>query len=87
MQSGVIVAVAFLAGAVAIGIYDVFCIFSPSTCDTASHYLQLWSKANPLIPLLSGVLIGHLFFGSVCSENRVVTVVSPPAKERIHAGE
>ena len=66
MQSGQMAAYFIVLAFAMVGIYDVFCVFNPQRCATASHFIQVWSAKNPLLPLLCGVLIGHLFFGNVC---------------------
>jgi len=63
---GQLVAIFMFVCAGLVGVYDIFCIFNPAKCATASYWVQTWSRTNPLIPLACGALIGHLFFGTVC---------------------
>jgi len=57
-------AVGFLTVCVAIGLYDIWAIYTPGDCPTVSHYIQRWSKESPLLPLVGGMVLGHLFFAT-----------------------
>ena len=42
--------------------WDMWAIFSGHEQHTISSVIRQWSKAYPFLPLMVGVLVGHLFF-------------------------
>lgn len=42
--------------------YDVYAVFALPPNSTVSFQLSEWSQRFPVIPLLLGLLIGHLFW-------------------------
>lgn len=55
-------AVGFLCFLFALGVYDVYAVFFLPEERTVSHYLRLWSERVPVLPLVVGIVIGHIFF-------------------------
>lgn len=42
--------------------YDLFAYFKAGNWGTVSSVIWVWSKEYPIIPFLTGVLMGHLFW-------------------------
>jgi hypothetical protein len=55
-------ALAFLLVLGAVAAYDLLAVFSSGAWVTVSEVIVQWSAQYPLVPLLAGVVIGHLFF-------------------------
>lgn len=43
-------------------IFDTYAAFSAGAVDSVSTVLYHWAQRWPIIPLVVGILIGHLFF-------------------------
>lgn len=54
--------VALLVVLVCIWIWDVWCIVQGDTSNTVSVTIMEWSIQWPILPLLVGIGIGHLFW-------------------------
>lgn len=48
-----------------VGIYDIAVRYDFVHGESVSYFLREWSKELPLLPVLIGILIGHLFFPSI----------------------
>lgn len=58
-----LVAVMFLAMVGLVGLFDLWLVLgAPTGSRTVSSWVIEWSHQYPILPLLVGVLIGHLFF-------------------------
>jgi TctA family transporter len=44
------------------GAYDVYATFYLDHSSTVSYLLQSWAVQFPILPLLVGILLGHLFW-------------------------
>lgn len=64
-EAGFWVAAWILGNLVLVGLFDLWNLYSIDPGNTASFYVQQWSRQNPLLPLTVGMILGHLFFGSV----------------------
>lgn len=64
-EAGFWVAAWILGNLVLVGLFDLWNLYSIDSGGTASWYVQSWSRENPLLPLAVGMVLGHLFFGSV----------------------
>jgi hypothetical protein len=56
------VAVALVAVATGVALFDVFAAFSPEKWRTVSDVIGDWSTRWPILPFLAGLLTGHLFW-------------------------
>lgn len=45
-----------------IALYDFWCVYSDTPCWSVSEWVQHWSTESPLVALLLGIILGHLFF-------------------------
>lgn len=57
-----VMAIIFVGSLAGIGAYDSYCLFADTPGITVSAVLREWSEAFPILPLLLGVVVGHLFF-------------------------
>lgn len=57
-----ILATLLLANVVGAGLWDIIATYRGDTHDTVSTTLREWSIAWPVLPLLVGVIIGHIFW-------------------------
>lgn len=44
------------------GLYDVYAVYFLRPQDTVSWYLRAWSTELPVLPMLIGLVLGHLLF-------------------------
>lgn len=52
----------FLIVLAVIGAYDCYALWWLPAGNTVSYYLRDWSEQLLVLPLLVGILLGHLFF-------------------------
>lgn len=45
-----------------VGLWDAWVLVQGRPDDTVSHVMIGWSQRYPLLPLLIGLLLGHLFW-------------------------
>jgi hypothetical protein len=57
-----ILAAVLLAMCFAAGLWDVLVTYGGHPQDTVSNVIQQWSVMYPVLPLLIGLLIGHIFW-------------------------
>jgi hypothetical protein len=60
---GPILCLALLASAAAVGVWDTYATYGPGQEYTVSALVTAWARQWPVLPLLLGVLLGHLFWG------------------------
>jgi hypothetical protein len=60
----IIVAAILLAALASAGAWDIFSAYRGYESSTISEVVQDWSTRWPVLPLLIGVLLGHLFWPS-----------------------
>src|SRR6476660_1434960 len=65
--------VLLLCFVLAVGVFDFIALQSNGRLMTISQVIQGWSSQYPLIPLLTGVVLGHLFFPT-----RIAGTPNPP---------
>lgn len=58
----IIIACLILAALAAAGAWDVYVIFGQPEWVTVSALLSEWSHTFPVLPMLVGLLLGHLFW-------------------------
>src|SRR5689334_3437157 len=76
----------------AVGVFDFVALQSGGKLITISQVIQAWSAQYPLIPLLTGIVLGHLFFptritgtptapppGPISPANALIAPLSPAA--------
>lgn len=57
-----LLAVAFLAALLFIAVWDVYAAFGAGNTQTVSAILYQWGREWPVLTLLVGLVIGHLFW-------------------------
>ena len=57
-----ITAIIILATAIFLAVFDVYIIYAKGKQESISAYIIRGSKKYPLIVLLFGILLGHLFW-------------------------
>jgi len=62
MQANVIVALLLLLSFVVVGVWDIYANFGLPPGQTVSWVLQDWSRQWPVLPLVMGLLLGHLLW-------------------------
>jgi hypothetical protein len=60
--ASLIIALVLLTGLMFVGIWDIFVVLRFSSAETVSTILVRWSREWPFLPLLVGLIVGHLFF-------------------------
>lgn len=65
MHGNDITALVLVAILLTAGIWDIYALFWLGPGSTVSAVIMMWSTRFPVIPLLVGILIGHLFWPSV----------------------
>lgn len=58
----VIVAIALHLALLTVGAYDVWAYYTHGHTWTASYVIRSWAAEYPILPLLIGTLLGHLFW-------------------------
>jgi len=61
-STGFGLAIALILLCLVIGLYDIYCIYRLDREDTVSFQLRSWNQRFPLLGVMIGILIGHLFF-------------------------
>lgn len=59
---GLVMALVLHINLVAIGIWDTYCYYTGHPAWTVTAVVQSWSHDFPLLVLLIGIVLGHLFF-------------------------
>ena len=62
-----------------VGVYDVLALFAKGQAFTVSYVVKSWSAHFPVIPLLIGLILGHLLWP-------VSDAAQPTPKEAVHNG-
>lgn len=62
MKAPAALAIAFLCVCFTIGIYDVWAVYVSGVNDTVSAVLGRWGAQFPVLPLLIGMVLGHVFW-------------------------
>lgn len=57
-----VLAVLLLATMFLAGVWDVWVTYHERPDETVSNILQGWSVLYPVLPLLVGILLGHIFW-------------------------
>lgn len=60
--AGLVLAAGLMVLLLFIGVYDLAVIFWRLPMRTVSDHIYSWSTDLPLLPLLCGLVLGHLFF-------------------------
>lgn len=58
----VFLAMFFLIVLTFIGMWDVYCSYKRWPDETVSACIQDWSRSFTILPILIGIVIGHVFF-------------------------
>lgn len=67
-----VLAAALLVIVLCAGIWDIYVTAKGQPLETVSVVLHQWSLMYPVLPLLVGVIIGHIFWPNVG-----VTIIAP----------
>ena len=79
MQANVIVALLLLLSFVVVGVWDIYANFGLPPGQTVSWVLQDWSRQWPVLPLVMGLLLGHLLWPRGGLPTEVSSVERPVA--------
>ena len=62
MKGSAALAIAFLAVCFAVGVYDVYVTYLQGSDETVSTVLGRWGAQFPVLPLMIGLVLGHVFW-------------------------
>jgi hypothetical protein len=62
MEVKYVVAWAVVGTMAAAGAWDVYALYALTAADTVSAAVRQWAEELPVVPLLVGIILGHLFF-------------------------
>ena len=58
----VVLAISLLVVCFLAGVWDIVAVARGTPLDTVSRTLQTWSLDYPILPLIVGILLGHIFW-------------------------
>ena len=62
MRPNVVLSWVLLGHCIMISVYEVWALTAKGPDWTVTHVLRKWSREFAILPLLIGILLGHLFF-------------------------
>lgn len=92
MMPNVLVSIVLLTALLLVGLYDAIAMMFYGTSYTVSYVVRNWSSSFPIISLLVGLVIGHLFW-PVSEEDHTTPSDTlhngrrPPAMQRGEQGQ
>lgn len=78
-----LLAIMLLALGLLIGAWDVSVTYRGHSGDTVSRIIQSWSVKWPVLPLVFGVLLGHVFWPPDCPKLDQIPRVALPLDEPV----
>lgn len=62
MSMQLFLALSVIVHVIAVAVWDLFVVMRGHSHETVSRVISVWANEHPMLPLVVGIVVGHLFW-------------------------